>query len=103
MARATITPGEWYEEPYGDEDVFYADAGEEVMDQGFAVFNLHMNDAGRRADREFMRQYGQRCFRRVIMPLYREGIMTILDTELTPHRAAWVALVTAYVNERSPA
>lgn len=72
----------------------------ERMDQGFAVFNLHVNDAGDRADREFIAQFGQDEFDKVIKPLHDAGIMSIFDNAPTPQTQAWVSLVTAFVNEK---
>jgi len=76
--------------------------GEDGMSPGFAVFNLHVNNAGNRADHEFKRIFGEKCFKRVIAPLHEEGIMSIFDTKPTMHRMAWVAMVTGFVNERQP-
>lgn len=69
------------------------------MDPGFAVFNLHVNDAGARADAEFVAQFGQDAFDTEIAPLHEAGIMSIFSLRPTPRTAAWVALVTAFVNE----
>jgi hypothetical protein len=52
------------------------------MDAHFSVFNCHVNGARERADREFVRQFGQ------------EGSMTIFHDEPTLRKFAWV-LVTA--------
>jgi hypothetical protein len=68
------------------------------MDAGFALFNLHVNDAGKRADAEFIEQFGQAKFDEVIAPLHEEGIMAIFNSDPTPETSAYVALVTAFVN-----
>jgi hypothetical protein len=78
---------------------------EERMDQGFSVFNCHVNGAKKRADREFKAQFGQDVFDQFIAPLHEEGIMVILGTAPKTKidalmRGAWVALCTAYVNEK---
>lgn len=73
-------------------------AGAGRMDQLFSVFNLHVNDAGHRADAEFVQQFGQKAFDEYIKPI-REGVMAIFDTPATVHTSAWVALVTAFANE----
>ena len=69
------------------------------MDAHFAVFNLHVNDAGRRADAEFIAQFGTRAFEENIAPLHAAGIMSVFDEPPTTFTSAWVALCTAYVNE----
>lgn len=71
----------------------------ERLDQNFAVFNNHINNASDRADLEFIRQFGQKKFDRVIKPLHENGIMTIFHGGVTPLRLAWVTMVTAFVNE----
>jgi hypothetical protein len=76
-----------------------AEERKERMDPGFAVFNLHVNDAGKRADAEIIAQYGQEAFDAKIAPLHSAGIMSIFDKKPTRLRVAWVTLVTAYVNE----
>lgn len=73
----------------------------ERMDQGFSVFNLHANNAGKRADKEFIDQFGQENFDEHIKPLHETGIMSIFDNEPTIYTQAWVTLVTAYVNENA--
>lgn len=70
-----------------------------AMSPGFALFNLHCNKAGERAfallDRHFTKWANE----------VREaekaggGIMALLETDLTPASAAFIALVTAFVNE----
>lgn len=74
---------------------------EERMTHEFAVFNLHCNDAGNRADAEFIAQFGQRVFDRHIAPSHKEGIMSIFDKPANRYRVAWVTLVTAFVNEHA--
>jgi hypothetical protein len=71
----------------------------ERMDAGFSVFNLHVNRAGERADAEFVKQFGQKRFDRHIKPSHEEGIMSIFSKTPNQWRVAWVALVTAFVNE----
>lgn len=78
----------------------------ERMDQDFAVFNLHVNAAGKKADREFKAQFGQDVFDEHIAPLRRDGIMAIFQrsgNELADAlHMAWVVLCTMYVNEKVP-
>lgn len=69
------------------------------MDTHFAVFNLHCNNAGKRANRAFKKKYGQALFRREIAPKHKEGIMSIFSFDMTRHQKAWVRLVTKFVNE----
>lgn len=71
----------------------------ERMDAGFSVFNCHLNNAKERANREFVAQFGQDAYNSSIVPYDEDGIMSIFNSAPTPHTAAWVALVTAYVNE----
>ena len=72
---------------------------EERMNHSFSVFNLHVNKAGERADKEFIAQYGQAAFNRYIAPRHKEGIMSIFNRKPNKYTLAWVTLVTAYVNE----
>jgi hypothetical protein len=69
------------------------------MDSGFAVFNLHVNDAGERANAEFIKQFGQERFDKKIKPFYDRGIMSIFRQKPGKYALAWVTLVTAFVNE----
>jgi hypothetical protein len=72
----------------------------ERMDHGFSVFNLHVNKAGKRADREFIAQFGQERFDKHIKPHHEAGIMTILEKSPFSFAGIWIALVTAFVNEK---
>lgn len=70
------------------------------MTPQFAVFNLHVNDAGKKADREIIKQYGKEEFDTSLKPLHKFGIMAIFDqSPPTPIRVAWIALCTYFVNE----
>lgn len=69
------------------------------MDQYFAVFNLHVNKAGERADREFVAQWGQKRYDRHIQPYRSDGIMAIFGRKPNQWQLIWVSLVTAFVNE----
>ena len=71
----------------------------ERLNQGFSVFNLHVNNAGKRADAEFIAQFGQEKFDEVIKPMHKEGIMVIFHNPPTIFTMAWTVLVTAFVNE----
>lgn len=78
---------------------------DERLDQGFSVFNLHVNKAGKRADREFRAQFGDELFDVHIRPMREQrdfgGIMAILHEEnFNEYTVAWVTLCTAYVNEK---
>ena len=72
---------------------------EERMDAYFSVFNLHVNDAGIRADAEFKAQFGEDKFNEILAPLHESGIMALFNETPTLELFAWVSLVTAYVNE----
>lgn len=71
----------------------------ERLAMSFAVFNLHINNAGKRADAEYIAQFGQEDFDKHIKPFHDQGIMSILKEQPTPRTMGWVMLVTAYVNE----
>lgn len=71
----------------------------ERMDQGFSVFNSHVNDAGNRADAEFILQFGIDKFNKKIKPFHDKGIMSIFTVDRNKHTLSWVTLVTAFVNE----
>jgi hypothetical protein len=64
-----------------------------------SVFNGHVNNASARADAEFIKQFGQQTFDKVIKPFHKAGIMGLFNVPMTPHRLAWVTLVAAFVNE----
>lgn len=72
------------------------------MTHQFAVFNLHVNDAGKKADAEFIAQFGQAKFDEVIAPFHKNGIMSIFNSQPLPMTMAWVALVTFFVNQPAP-
>lgn len=72
---------------------------EKRMDITFSVFNCHVNNAKERATAEFVAQYGQENYDKHIAPIDEAGIMTIFHRKPTQYTAAWVTLVTAYVNE----
>lgn len=71
----------------------------EKMDAYFAVFNLHCNDAGKRADAAFKKKYGKLSFNLEIAPKHKEGIMSIFSLSMTRRQKAWIRLVQKYVNE----
>ncbi len=70
------------------------------LDHTFAVFNGHINNAAKRANAEFVAQFGQEVFEAEIAPLDSQGIMSIFDRSPTIYTMAWVVLVTAFVNEK---
>ena len=72
---------------------------EEYLSPGFAVFNLHVNDAGQKADAEFKRMFGQEVFDKVIAPCHKKGIMSIFEKRPDLHTSAWVTLCTYFVNQ----
>jgi hypothetical protein len=72
---------------------------EKRMDSYFSVFNGHVNNADKRANAEFIAQFGQEAYDNEIKPLREKGIMLIFETDPTRLTMAWVALVTAFVNE----
>jgi hypothetical protein len=69
-----------------------------AMSPHFAVFNLHVNNAGEKADAEFIRTFGQKRFDRYIKPHHDKGIMSIFDVPPGTYRLVWVMMVTAIVN-----
>lgn len=75
----------------------------ERLDSVFSVFNLHINRAKERADAEFISQFGRKNFNETIKPLHDGGIMSIFDFEgdraAFGMKAAYIALVTFFVNE----
>lgn len=73
----------------------------EPMTPGFAVFNLHVNNAGVLADQEFIRMFGQKRFDRHIKPFHDQGIMSILQKKPNQWQLAWVSMVTALVNRNA--
>lgn len=72
---------------------------EEVLDMGFAVFNMTADDK-ERTDAGFVRRFGQEAFDTEIEPIHRGGIMSIFHDDPTK-RTRWYAETVAFlVNER---
>lgn len=74
-------------------------ATREAMDPTFAVFNLHVNKAGEKADAEFVRMFGADLFEEHIKPAHDNGVMSIFAMPENEYRLAWIAMVTVLVNE----
>jgi len=72
---------------------------EKRMGPTCSVFNCHVNNAGRRADEEFVALFGQKRFDRHIRPYHVEGIMSLFQCKPNKWQLVWVALVSAFVNE----
>lgn len=70
------------------------------MNHMIAVFNNHVNEAGKRADTEYIEQFGQKAFEEHIKPFHEKGIMAIFDEKPTIYTMPWVVLVMAFVNEK---
>ncbi|MDE2105922.1 MAG: hypothetical protein KGL39_52355 [Patescibacteria group bacterium] len=84
---------------YSTDAVHIRKAGDEPMSPRFAVFNLHCNDAGRKASAEFIRVWGQKKFDRHIQPFEEKGFMTIIaKSNPNKYQVAWIMMVTALVN-----
>jgi hypothetical protein len=71
----------------------------EKMDAHFAVFNLHCNNAGKRANAAFRKKYGTTIYKREIAPKHKEGIMSIFSFGMTRYQREWVRMVRKFVNE----
>lgn len=74
----------------------------EPMTPYLAVFNLHVNDAGKRANKEFIHRWGLTCYNKEITPVRRAGVMSIFDRKPSRRQAAWIRMVTRYVNATKP-
>lgn len=70
----------------------------ERMGAGFAVFNLHVNDAGDKAKRIFIANFGQDKWDEVMQPLEDTGIMSVFDQEPTPFLSFYITTVMLLVN-----
>jgi hypothetical protein len=71
-----------------------------LLTPNFAVFNGHINDADARARRVLREQgMGQWLSEVETIEHTNGGIMAIFNREPTAATAAYVALVTAFVNE----
>lgn len=70
----------------------------ERMGTVFAVFNLHVNDAGEKAKRIFIANFGQDMWDEVMQPLEDAGIMSIFDQEPTPFLSFYITTVLLLVN-----
>lgn len=69
------------------------------MSPGFSMFNRHVNDAGKRAMRLLEEQFPTWAERVKALDEEGGGIMYLLQVPPEPASAAYVALVTAFVNE----
>ena len=76
------------------------DAKKEPADINIALFNLHINDAGRRAIVTFKDIYGEEKFAEIMQPIIEKGIMSIFSEEPNEHTKFFVEKVQEYVNER---
>lgn len=71
----------------------------EWMDEGFALFNWHVNNANRRIKKEFVAKYGQKAWDRHIKPHVKQGIMSIFETKPNRYKVWFVKRVQEMVNE----
>ena len=69
----------------------------ESMSPYVAVFNQHINNAGKKANRDVIAKFGRKAFNQVFPRAYREGIMAMKGIPETM-RDFYVERVTAYVN-----
>jgi hypothetical protein len=69
------------------------------MDTGFAVFNQHVNDAGKRAEAAFITAFGVKTWNRVMKPLVNEGIMAMFQKPPTVYTLWYARTVQAIVND----
>lgn len=72
----------------------------EPMDPFVAVFNLHVNQAGKKANQDVIKRYGRLKFQQVFPSLYRKGIMVMFKTPPIRMTQFWVDRVTYYVNQK---
>jgi hypothetical protein len=59
-----------------------------------------VNNAGERADAEFVAMFGQKRFDRHIRPYHDAGIMSMFDRKPNKWHLVWTALVSGFVNEK---
>jgi hypothetical protein len=69
-----------------------------AYDPFMSVFNCHVNDAKRKANTRFIAKFGRQQFSKVMMPLFRKGIMSIFHDKPTKLTQWWVDEVTRIVN-----
>ena len=74
---------------------------EDPMSPHFALFNLHVNDAQKKADRAFVQRYGQEKFDEIMKPLHEDGIMGIFQTKPTEELKFYLNAVFCFVNEKA--
>lgn len=70
----------------------------EPMDLYFAVFNEHINQAGKRAVKDVRRKFGTDG-EKAIKALRKSGIMVIFKSKPTPLTEFYAERVKQYVNE----
>lgn len=73
----------------------------EPMQEGFSVFNCHINNAKERSKALFVACFGQDKWDREIQPFHNKGIMTIFHKKPTKYVQWYVDTVTAIVNEHA--
>ena len=71
------------------------------MDENFAVFNYHLNNAKERSKELFIACFGKDKWDREIQPFHDKGIMTIFHKKPNKYVQWYVATVTSIVNEHA--
>lgn len=67
-----------------------------------AVFNCHVNNADRKARRDFRAKFGPDAWQKHMTPFVRKGLMSIFDEPQNKHTKFYADAVTRYVNEGLP-
>jgi len=74
-------------------------SGNEKMDSYFSVFNLHVNQADKKAKKDFLKKYGEHGWETVMAPIIKAGVMCIFKQQPTDMTQYYVDRITFYVNE----
>lgn len=74
----------------------------EPMDISLAVFNGHVNDGFKKANKAFAEKFGREVFDREIKPLHAEGIMVIFQKPPTEFTKWYAEKVQSIVNDGRP-
>ena len=63
-----------------------------------SVFNCHVNNALYKALHEYVDRFGVESWRKIILPITREGIMSVFSAKPTEEIIYFVSSIKAHVN-----
>jgi hypothetical protein len=73
----------------------------EMLNVYFAVFNRHINDAGKKAKDAFIKRYGALAWHQQMKPFERAGIMSVFQSAPNQFTTYYTDMVHYFVNEKT--